>query len=86
MRLLYAIPLVGLLLACGGDPAPTTPPECEEIGSACHEAGETDAEAEECHHNAHDVWTRDECIANRASCLAICEMPDAGPNDAGGEH
>jgi hypothetical protein len=73
--------LVLLIPACKSDDA--RPPECEEIVEACHEADKGPGAIHDCHENAEGAWGKNECIANRTTCLALCARSDGGANDAG---
>lgn len=78
MRLL----LIGSFIAlfgCSSSGTHVTPPECEDIAHRCHIDSGGTATQNECHENAHDVWTAAECTSNSARCLAACpEHHDGG--------
>jgi len=59
------------------------PPECDEIASICHEAGEIDEDAEHCHEQAHD-GDLELCLEIQDECLALCEAV-LGIGGAGGQ-
>jgi hypothetical protein len=46
-------------------------PKCAALGSLCHEAGEIDAEAKECHEVGH-VGNAANCAASFDSCATLC--------------
>jgi hypothetical protein len=75
MRLFKLAALAALLTAsaaCGGDDDEhDLPAECEEIAEICHES--TTELGLECHENAEEVWSAEECAENEAACLAECE-------------
>lgn len=57
--------------------------ECQELGSFCHEPGEVDAAAEECHEYMHKAEAG--CEARLDECRAICQaVIDASGGGAGG--
>jgi hypothetical protein len=65
-------------VGCGDDDEHDLSADCEAIAEACHEVQTT--EAQECHENAEDTWSAEQCTAMKAGCLAICPTgPDAGP-------
>jgi hypothetical protein len=70
MRAAILATLLVSLCACGDDDE--RPAECTEISEACHELDSGSGPAHDCHEGAHDAWSREECVAMRASCLAAC--------------
>jgi hypothetical protein len=59
------------IIGCGDDDhGEEIPPECEEIAETCHDS--TSDLGVECHENAEEVWTAQECLDNEADCLAEC--------------
>lgn len=46
-------------------------PKCAALGSLCHEAGEIDADAQECHELGH-VGNAANCAASFESCATLC--------------
>jgi hypothetical protein len=75
---LTTVALCALVLSCD-DEHEDSPAECKEISSACHSEGSGDAH--DCHENAHEKWSKDECVANRTMCLSVC----AAASDGGGQ-
>lgn len=78
--MLMATVVAGFLFAgCGGDDE-KRPAECEEIVAACHAVDQGSGPIHECHENAEETWTKDQCVMNRATCLATCAVTatDAG--------
>lgn len=75
MRFFRVAALVASLVAvsaCGDDHEDgDIPAECEEIAELCHES--TTELGIECHENAEEVWTAEECQDAEAECLAECE-------------
>lgn len=73
--------------ACGSDDEEehsehVVPAECKPITEACHGVDHgTAGELHECHEGSHSEWTADECTANAANCIALCE---AAASDGGG--
>lgn len=79
-NIIFGLLIACFSIACSSGPPPR--PDCDELADACH-SEDTMGPRLECHENAHDVWTNAECIANRASCLVVCEEPaDGGAVDA----
>ncbi len=56
-------------LGCGEDEH-DVPAECVEIAETCHDS--TSDLGQECHENAEEVWSAQECLDNQADCLAEC--------------
>jgi hypothetical protein len=81
MKLAALASVLLLAISCGEDEH-QRPPECDEIGEACHPFDTGSGPAHDCHANSHDTWTAAECIANRAMCLMVCSNADAGVADA----
>lgn len=46
-------------------------PKCAALGSLCHEAGEIDQDAQECHELGH-VGNAAKCAASFESCATLC--------------
>jgi len=80
VAIVVALALPLLLIACGGDDRPA---ECEEIVEACHEVDTGTGMIHECHEGAESDWTKEECVAMRADCLATCAAAavDGGTGD-----
>jgi len=71
------------LVDCTSAEPHEAPPECDEIASLCHAAGEIDAEAEHCHEQAHE-GDLEVCLDIQDECLALCEAV-LGAGGAGGQ-
>jgi hypothetical protein len=58
--------------------------ECQELGLFCHDPGEIDAEAQECHELMHEA--ADGCLDRLEECRAICQavIDATGSGGAGG--
>ena|SRR5215216_1782813 len=57
--------------------------QCRELGEYCHEAGEKDPAAEECHEVMHAA--DDGCLDRYEECQTLCETILAEAGGAGGE-
>ncbi len=59
--------------------------ECDELGELCHEAGEIDADAKECHEVGH-TGDAAACAARFDECKTLCEaiLAAAGAGGGGG--
>ena len=56
--------------------------ECQALGSYCHDAGEIDAEAQECHEEMHEA--EEGCVDRLDECQAICDaVYDQGGSGGG---
>ncbi len=66
-----------------GGAAPSA--QCEDLGELCHEAGEINADAAECHEVGH-TGVASECAARFDECKALCEaiLAAAGAGGMGG--
>lgn len=56
-------------------------PMCEELGEVCHEPGETNAMAQECHEIGH-AGDAAACAMAYDDCIALCT--GAGTGESGG--
>ena len=74
--------LAALITSCGSDDS--RPAECEAIVEACHQADPGTGPIHECHENAEEKWTKDECIANKAMCEIVCKPAGGGADASAG--
>jgi hypothetical protein len=86
---LLALPLLATAAFVGCSSADSdsheTSEQCEEIGSLCHEPGETNAQAQACHEFGHD-GDPEVCADMYDDCIALCEelIGAGGAGGAGG--
>ena len=79
-RFLVTVALCSFVVSCD-DHHESSPAECKEIIEACHEADPGSGPIHECHENAEEGWSKDQCTANRQRCLGLC----SAPRDGGGQ-
>jgi hypothetical protein len=66
------IALCTLVLSCDDNHDESRPTECAQIIAACHEVDKGPGPIHDCHENAEEAWTKDQCVANRSMCLSLC--------------
>ncbi len=64
--------LTGLCAGCSKDEE-SRPAECEEIVESCHEVDPGSGDIHECHENAEQTWTKDQCVSNGTRCKNLCK-------------
>jgi hypothetical protein len=79
-RFLVTLALCSFVASCD-DHHDSSPAECKEIIEACHEVDPGSGPIHECHENAEEEWSKEQCTANRQRCLALC----SAPRDGGGQ-
>lgn len=82
---LLTLPLLAAaaFVGCSSADSHETSEQCEEMGSLCHEPGETNAQAQACHEFGHD-GDPEVCADMYDDCIALCEEL-LGAGGAGGE-
>jgi hypothetical protein len=69
---LAATALCFFVLSCDDHHDESRPAECTQIIEACHALDKGSGPIHECHENAEEEWTKEQCVANRSMCLGLC--------------
>jgi hypothetical protein len=81
-----SVALASFVFSCSDDTQPDPNPdsnvECQELGDYCHDAGQLDAQAQECHELMHEA--EDGCMDRYDECKSICQTVLAGAGGAAG--